>query len=174
MLSKHHNTKRLKSFSMPSQGQKHISSILPPLQGSLPKNKGSSGNNFSRRIFQRGLKNLSSFKTSFFLKKIDPENFWQKFFEKLFFGVENWKIANCLKRVLPKFRADPSFAQGVNGRLKFRKNSKFASWCSKGNVRYRIRARWSGSYVTLHCLPGQYHLLTALCLSSFGVPAKFF
>ena len=31
-------------------------------------------------------------------------------------------VGNRLKRVLPKFRADPSFVQGVNGRSKLRKN----------------------------------------------------
>ena len=41
-----HNTKGLKSFSVPSLGFRHILNHLPLLQGSLPKNKGSSRNNF--------------------------------------------------------------------------------------------------------------------------------
>ena len=36
-----------------------------------------------------------------------------------FFGVEKSKVANRLKRVLPKFRADRSHVRGVNGRSKF-------------------------------------------------------
>ena len=88
MLSKHHNTKWLKSFSMPSQGQKHISSLLPPLQGSLPKNKGSSGNNFSRRIWQRGSKIHSSSKTSLFLKKKSTPKIFGKIISRSIFVVE--------------------------------------------------------------------------------------
>ena len=38
------------------------------------------------------------------------------------FGVEKSKVANRLKRVLPKFRADRSHVRGVNGRSKFAKN----------------------------------------------------
>ena len=52
LLSYYHNTKWLKSFSVPSLGFQHILSRLPLLQGSLPKNKGSSGNNFLRRTCQ--------------------------------------------------------------------------------------------------------------------------
>ena len=36
-----------------------------------------------------------------------------------FSGVEKSKVANRLKRVLPKFRADRSHVRGVNGRSKF-------------------------------------------------------
>ena len=39
-------------------------------------------------------------------------------------GNEKSKVANRLKRVFPKFRADLSHPRGVNGRLKF---SRFAS-----------------------------------------------
>ena len=118
----------LKSFSVPSQGQKHILSLLPLLQGSLPKNKGSSGNNFSRRIFQRGLENHSSSKTSLFLKKKTTPEIFLKNVSEFFFSVENWKIANRLKRVLPKFRANPSHVRGVNGRSKFRKKIEIHEW----------------------------------------------
>ena len=36
-----------------------------------------------------------------------------------FFGVNKSKVANRLKRILPKFRADRSYVQGVNGCSKF-------------------------------------------------------
>ena len=65
----HPNTKWLKSFSVPGQGKKHILSLLPLQQGSLPKNKGTSGNNFLRRSCHRGLKTCSSSPTSLFSKK---------------------------------------------------------------------------------------------------------
>ena len=39
LSSYYHNTKWLKSFSVPSLGFQHILSHLPLLQGSLPKNK---------------------------------------------------------------------------------------------------------------------------------------
>ena len=42
------------------------------------------------------------------------------FFSSNFF-FEKSIFANRLKRVLPKFRADPSFVREVNGRSKFRK-----------------------------------------------------
>ena len=38
---------------------------------------------------------------------------------KKIFGVEKSKVANRLKRALPKFRGDRSEVQGVNGRSKF-------------------------------------------------------
>ena len=43
-------------------------------------------------------------------------------FETFFFGVEKWKLGNCLKHVLAKFQAERSQVWGVNGRSKFRKN----------------------------------------------------
>ena len=57
------------------------------------------------------------------IKKTDPKpNFFRKkipnfFFEKKFFGVKKSKIANRPKRVLPKFRADPSHVCRFRGRL---------------------------------------------------------
>ena len=121
VLSPDHNTKWLKSFSVPSLGCRHILSRLPLLQGSLPKNKGTSGNNFLRRTCQRGKKNRSSSKTPFSWKKNRPRKFLKKFYPNFFSGVEKWKVANRLKRVLPKFHADRSHVRGVNGRLKFRR-----------------------------------------------------
>ena len=115
----------LKSFSVPSQRFRHILNRLPLLQGSLPKNKGSWGNNFLRRICWGGSKSHSSSKTSPFQKKNGPRRFLQKKIQRKNFGVEKRKIANHLKRILPKFRADRSHPRGVNGRTK--KQTKFAS-----------------------------------------------
>ena len=39
--------------------------------------------------------------------------------QNFLFGVEKSKVANHLKRVFPKFRADRSHPRGVNVRLKF-------------------------------------------------------
>ena len=101
---------------MPSQGRKHILSRLPLRQGSLPKSKGTLGNNFSRRICQWRFQPRSSSKTPLSWKK---NRTLEKKIQKKF-RVEKWKLANRLKRVFPKFRADRSHVRGVNGRLKFR------------------------------------------------------
>ena len=86
----HPNTKWLKSFLVPGQGKKHILSLLPLQQGSLPKNKGTSGNNFLRRSCHRGLKTCSSSKTSLSSKK----KWTPKIFAPNFPKSENgWKIA---------------------------------------------------------------------------------
>ena len=55
---------------------------------------------------------------------IDLTQFLSKKHEQKVFGVEKWNVANRLKRVLPKFRADPSHPQGVNGHLKFQISKK--------------------------------------------------
>ena len=51
----------------------------------------------------------------------ETENFAEKknpiLFFRLFFGVKKSKFANRPKRVLPKFRADPSHVRRVLGRL---------------------------------------------------------
>ena len=93
IVSFNHNTKWFKSFLVPSQGQKHILSRLPLRQGSLPKNKGSSGNNFLRRICQRGSKIHSSSKTSLFWKKIGPEIFGQILFPEK--NIQRRKMKIC-------------------------------------------------------------------------------
>ena len=111
----------LKSVLVQNQAKKHGLPILPLLQGSLPKNKGSWGNNFSRRICQRGSKIHSSSKTPLFWKNHWFRKCLVKCFSQKIFGIEKWKVANRPKRVLPKFHADPSFVRGVNGRSKFRK-----------------------------------------------------
>ena len=65
------------------------------------------------------------------LQKIRRKKFVYDFFcRKKFFGVKKSKIANRLKRVLPKFRADRSYVWEVNGRWKFviaarRKSQKY-------------------------------------------------
>ena len=41
------------------------------------------------------------------------------FLRKKIFGVKKSKVANRLKRALPKFRGDRSQVRGVNGRSKF-------------------------------------------------------
>ena len=84
----HFWSKRLRSFLVPSQGPKHKLSCLPLLQGSLPKNKGSSGNNFLRRIGQRGSKIHSSSKTSLFQKNRPRKFVHHFFFRKKVFSVE--------------------------------------------------------------------------------------
>ena len=45
----------------------------------------------------------------------------EQFRRKKFSGVEKSKVANRLKRGLPKFRADRSRVRGVNHRSKFRR-----------------------------------------------------
>ena len=113
-ISSYHTIKkngvRLKSFLAPKPFQNYKPPLLPLLQGSLPKNKGSWGNNFWRRICQRGSKIHSSSKTPLFWK-----NHWfRKKNPKKFFGIEKWKVANRPKRVLPKFHADRSHVRGVS------------------------------------------------------------
>ena len=56
-------------------------------------------------------------------KKIRRKKKSAEIFRKKIFGVKNSKVANRLKRVLPKFRADRSYVRGLNRRLKFPKNS---------------------------------------------------
>ena len=51
-------------------------------------------------------------------KRQKNSKIFKKDFQKIL-GVEKSKVANRLKRVFPKFRADPSHPRGVNGRLKF-------------------------------------------------------
>ena len=43
----------------------------------------------------------------------------EMFADFFFSGVEKSKVANRLKRALPKFRGDRSEVRGVNGRSKF-------------------------------------------------------
>ena len=61
-------------------------------------------------------------KNQFFINLIWFSN--QKCLAQIFLSAEKSKVANRLKRVLPKFRADPSFVRGVNGRSKFRKKNR--------------------------------------------------
>ena len=93
ILSPDHNTKWLKSFLVPSQGFRHILSHLPLLQGSLPKNKGSSGNNFLRRISHCGSEIHSSSKTPLFQKKSwPPKKFSKKISRHFFSASKNEKL----------------------------------------------------------------------------------
>ena len=50
-------------------------------------------------------------------KQIRKNIFAEKCFRKFLFGVNKSKVANRPKRVLPKFRADPSHVRRVRGRL---------------------------------------------------------
>ena len=90
ILSPDHSTKWLKSFSVPSPGPKHVLGCLPLRQGSLPKNKQTTGNNFWRRICQRGLKIRSPSKTSLFWNR--PRNFWQKIRRQF---CRNWNFGGA-------------------------------------------------------------------------------
>ena len=78
ILSSNHNTKWLKSFSVPSLGFRHILSRLPLRQGSLPKNKRTTGNNFLRGTCQWRSEIHSSSKTPPFWKKNCPKSFSKK------------------------------------------------------------------------------------------------
>ena len=66
----------------------------------------------------------------------------QNFFKKVF-GVKKLKVANRLKRVFPKFRADPSHPRGVNGRLKFSRffASAFARASASGHGKEKYFGR---------------------------------
>ena len=54
---------------------------------------------------------------------LNPLSQNDKIVENVFFHkkIQRQKMKNCnrLKRVLPKFRTDPTFVRGVNGRSKF-------------------------------------------------------
>ena len=89
----------------------HILSRLPLRQGSLPKNKGTLGNNFLRRTCWWRSEIHSSSKTPVSWKqKIDL----QFVSRKIFSASRKWKTANRLKHVLPKFGGCPSYVWGVN------------------------------------------------------------
>ena len=83
-FSSNPNTKWLKSFSVPSLGFQHILSRLPLLQGSLPKNKRTTGNNFLRGSCQwRSNPHRFSKTPTFWKQKIDlqfffPKNCWRQ------------------------------------------------------------------------------------------------
>ena len=96
---------------MPSQPFPHILSRLPLLQGSLLKNKRTTDNNFLRWTRQWRTEVYSSSQTSLSWKKKSTANFCKT------------KVANRPKRILLKFRADPSYVRGVNVRSKFREKS---------------------------------------------------
>ena len=91
--SSNHNTKWLKSFSVPSQVFRHILSHLPLLQGSLPKNKGSSGNNFLRLTCHWRSEIHSSSKTPVSWKqKSTSKFFWTFFCPKKISASKNEKL----------------------------------------------------------------------------------
>ena len=61
-------------------------------------------------------------------------NFYRKFSPNFVFDVEKWNVGNRLKRVFPKFEAERSHPQGVNGRSKFYKISA-EIWCHHPGLR---------------------------------------
>jgi len=107
---------------VPSLGFEHILSHLPLLQGSLPKNKASSGNDFLRRICQRGSKIHSSSKTPlFFKKKSAPEDFFEKTKSTKKFRRRKMKRWESPETRVAKVSRRSELSSGVNGRSKFRK-----------------------------------------------------
>ena len=88
----HPNTKWLKSFLVPGPLFRHKLSRLPLRQGSLPKNKPTSGNNFWRRICQWRSKIPGSSETPVsWKKKSSTKIFWKKNHPKLFFRCRKMK-----------------------------------------------------------------------------------
>ena len=96
-----------------------ILSRLPLLQGSLPKNKGTSGNNFSRRTCQRGKKNRSSSKTSIFGKKNATPKIFEKILSKKF--VRRRKMKSC-----------------KSSETRFAKVSQRSEPCSRGKRSFKV------------------------------------
>ena len=105
--------------------------IYPSSKEVSPKIRAVRAITFYDAASNADLKIIAPPKPHFFWKKIDPGNFCTIFFRKTFFSVEEWKFANRLKRVLPKFRADPSHVRGVNSRSNFRKKITFTNDFSK-------------------------------------------
>ena len=110
------NGVRLKSFLAPKPFQNYKPPLLPLLQGSLPKNKGSWGNNFWRRICQRGSKIHSSSKTPLFWK-----NHWfrKKVFPKKVFRHQ--KMKSC-----------------KSSETRFAKVSRRSEPCSRGKRPFKV------------------------------------
>ena len=140
---------RLKSFSVLSQDFRHKLSRLPLRQGSLPKSKPTSGNNFLRRICQWRTKVSGSPKSPVSWKKCRVSNLFVKKSFNFFFGVGKWNVGNHLKRVFPKFEAERSHPRGVNGRSKFAKIFRFfvrpfttRGWLRSARNFGKTRFRW--------------------------------
>ena len=127
-----HNTKWFKSVLALSQGPKHKSSCLPHRQGSLPKNKGTSGNNFLRRICHCGSEIHSSSKTPLFQKKSWPRKFFSQNFARNFFRRRKMKNCKLSETRFPKVsrRSEPC-SRGKRSFEVSKKKSKLASWLSK-------------------------------------------
>ena len=106
----------------PSLGFRHILNHLPLRQGSLPKDKGTSGNNFLRRICQRGSKINSSSKTSLFQNKNRPRNFLHQFFSRIFFRRRKMKNCKSSETRFAKVSRRSELCSGVNGRSNFQKS----------------------------------------------------
>ena len=87
----HPNTKWLKSFLVPGPLFRHKLSRLPLRQGSLPKNKPTSGNNFWRRICWWRSKIPGSSETPVSWKKNRVPKFFGKKSSKTFFRCRKMK-----------------------------------------------------------------------------------
>ena len=102
---------RLKSFSVLSQDFRHKLSRLPLRQGSLPKSKPTSGNNFLRRICQWRSKVSGSSKSPVSWKnKFRVSKFFVKNSSKLFFRCRKMKRWESSETRFPKVwgRTEPS------------------------------------------------------------------
>ena len=66
----------------------------------------------------------------------EPKFFAEKFCRKNFSGVKKSKIANRLKRVLPKFRADWSSVWEVNGNLRIGKSTCWEKYSDAPLITY--------------------------------------
>jgi len=82
----------LKSFSVPSQDFRHKLNRLPLRQGSLPKNKPTSGNNFLRGICQWRSKASGSSKTPVSWKQISSINFFWKKIVQFVFRLKSFSV----------------------------------------------------------------------------------
>ena len=147
MLSPDHNTKWLNSFLVPSQGFRHILIHFPLRQGILSKMNELHAITVYGQFANDAQALVAPPKCQFVGKKIDPGIFRKKS-PKQFVRREKIKKRNHPKRILPKFRAEPSFVRGVNGRSKFRKkNLNSRVDFRKCNVRYKDRALLMLRYV---------------------------
>ena len=106
---------------------------------------------FYRECASDVLKFVAPPKPYFLKTKNRPWKVLQKKIPKNIWASKKWKIANHLKLVLPKFLADPSFVQGVNGRWKFRQNFETRELAFE-KVTSAIRTGLVGSYVMLRRL----------------------
>ena len=125
---------RLKSFSVLSQDFRHKLSRLPLRQGSLPKSKPTSGNNFLRRICQWRSKVSGSSKSPVSWKKVRVSNLFVKKSSNLFFRCRKMKRWESSETRFPKVsrRSEPSSGgKRTDEKTKnFRVDETWKSWKS--------------------------------------------